>query len=141
METTNVTAAEVNYHHYATEQYDRDIVNAIPFHREIHREIEQYIMEQWDRTAPLDILDLGVGTGLTSKVVQTLLPEASLTVVDFSENMMAGARSKLGTERVEYILADYAKESITAGSFDIVMSVIGMHHQTDVGKILMFNKI
>ncbi len=141
METTNVTAAEVNYHHYPTEQYDRDIRNAIPFHDEIHGAIQSFFLENWEPSAPLDILDLGVGTGLTSKMVMDLLPQAHLTVVDFSETMMAGARDKLGTERVEYVLADYAKEAITTNSFDVVMSVIGLHHQTNVGKLAMFTKI
>lgn len=141
METTNVTAVEVNYHHYSSAQYDRDIRNSIPFHEEIHEAIQSFIMDTWAPLAPLDILDLGVGTGLTSKVIQVLLPQANLTVVDFSENMIAGARERLGVERVNYAVADYSKTDIAVGRFNIIMSVIGMHHQTDVGKILMFNKI
>lgn len=141
METTNVTAAEVNYHHYSTQQYDRDIGNAIPFHDEIHQELRSFFMENWESSAFLDILDLGVGTGLTSKIVMDLFPYFRFTVVDFSETMMAGARGRLGTEQVEYVLADYAKEVITVNSFDVVMSVIGLHHQTDVGKLAMFTKI
>lgn len=141
METTNVTAVEVNYHHYPSEQYNRDIRNAIPFHGDIHAKVMEFISKRWDSNGPFHVLDLGVGTGLTSRVVLDLLPKAKLTVVDFSEHMMAGARQTLGQERVKYVIADYSEMDFGVGKFDLVVSVIGLHHQTDVGKILMFNKI
>ncbi len=61
--------------------------------------------------------------------------------MDFSQNMLDGARKKFGDGIVRYFCQDYALMNIPAGNYNIITSVIGLHHQTDVGKVLMFEKI
>ncbi len=143
METTNVKPEDLNFNRYSMEQYDRDIVNSIPFHKEIHQLIQEYLSvwvgERHNHTP--DVLDVGVGTGLTSKLVKTRCPDANLTVVDFSAQMLKGAKEKLGDKGVTYLLDDYAEVPFGDNRYDLVLSVIGLHHQTDEGKQKMFQKI
>lgn len=139
--TTNVKPSDLNYDKYAAAQYDRDIVNSIPFHQELHAAIQRFIEENYATFDELRILDLGVGTGITSALVRSLLPQAIFHVVDFSEKMMEGAREKLGKDDVRYTVGDYSQMELGMGEYDIVLSVIGLHHQTDEGKRLMFSKI
>lgn len=137
--TTNVKASQLNYDKYSSQRYDKDIVNSIPFHREIHKRIIHFI-SKFDKNKEYRILDFGVGTGITSKIIQDMLPNSEIDVVDFSRRMLSGARKKLGTKKVNYIFGDYSKLNFNK-KYDIIVSVIGLHHQTNNGKINLFKKI
>ena len=138
--TTNVKASQLNYSKYSFQKYDQDIVNSIPFHREIHKKIISFISKNFDKNKKYSVLDLGVGTGITSKIIQDLLPPSEIDAVDFSKKMLNHAKNRLGKRNVTYIFGDYSK--INFGKrYDIVVSVIGLHHQTNSGKINLFKKI
>ncbi|MBL8030247.1 MAG: class I SAM-dependent methyltransferase [Candidatus Doudnabacteria bacterium] len=141
MGTTNVTPEELNYHGYTTAQYEQEIRVSIPFHAEVHGEIQEFLCETWEPEAALSVLDLGCGTGLTTQIIRETLPKSVFTLVDFSNNMLDGARQKFGGGNVRYVCQDYSKMSVSSGKYNIVASVIGLHHQTDVGKLAMFTKI
>ena len=140
MNTTNVKPNDLNYDRYATSKYDRDIVNSIPFHRELHEQIAAFMMKGAEPKKSYDIVDLGVGTGITSKLILDLLPNAHLDAVDFSRQMLDGAKKKLGAKNVSYLFGDYAKMKFRK-KYDIVVAVIGIHHQTTAGKKALFKKI
>lgn len=70
----------------------------------------------------LRILDLGCGTGILSE----LLAEqgySQITLVDFSEGMLAKARKKSRLRHMTFIQMDIAT-SMVSGEFDCVMSVM-----------------
>lgn len=137
--STNVQPSQLNYDNYSDEKYDQDIVNSIPFHKEIHKLIAEYVQENFDQNDSYKIVDLGVGTGITALWLLDLLPNASMDVVDFSEQMMEGAKRKLG-DKARYLVGDYLEMEFDQ-NYDIVVSVIGMHHQNHEGKQEMFKKI
>ena len=66
---TNVKAGELNYDKYTTDKYDQDIVNSIPFHKELHEHIADFVKSNFDSTKEYSILDLGTGTGITAKLI------------------------------------------------------------------------
>ncbi|MDD5162688.1 MAG: methyltransferase domain-containing protein [Candidatus ainarchaeum sp.] len=138
--TTNVNPEDLNYHHHSARRYDAEIVDSIPFYNEIHKIIQNFISENFEVNKNYSILDLGVGTGFTSKIFLDLLPNSELDAVDFSRNMLKGAKKRLGKERVNFIFGDYSKLKF-GKKYDIVVSVLGMHHQTNFGKKLVFKKI
>lgn len=138
MKTTNVKPSQLNYDKYSLSKYDRDIVNSIPHHLEIHSLISDYVEKKYFNK-DISVLDLGVGTGLTSKLIKDLLPLAKFSVVDFSRQMLKGAQKKLGST-VKYILGDYSKIKFT-DKYDLIVSVVGIHHQNTVGKKMLFKKI
>lgn len=137
----NDTTAEVNFHSYPAEQYDRDIRNSIPFHDEIHQTITDFIWDKRDSQPALKVLDLGCGTGLTSQAIRLGAPNSRIILVDFSQHMLNGARRKLGDDNATYRCEDYTKMNIAEKRFDVIASVIGLHHQSDVHKAAMFAKI
>lgn len=141
MNTTNVHAQDLNYNTYAVEQYDRDITRVIPHHEELHDKLAEFINSNFESEQIHHILDLGAGTGITSKRLQETLPEAKFDIVDFSKSMLEGARKKLGENRVNYIEADYSKIDFAQNEYDIIISVIGFHHQNQEGKKKMLQKI
>lgn len=137
---TNVKPSELNYDKYTTDKYDRDIVNSIPFHKELHEHIRGFIKKNFDPAHTYDVLDLGTGTGITAKLVQDVLPKARIDAVDFSEQMIAGAKKKLGERNVRYLFGDYANMTFDK-QYDMVVSVIGIHHQNTEDKQKLFQKI
>lgn len=131
-DTTNVSPWDLNYDHYSPEQYDRDIINSIPFHAELHEKILDFLKQNWNQDDTQRVLDLGAGTGLTSSAIKKTFPGVELTVNDFSKTMLAGARKKLGEIKVKYILGDYA-EIDWGTNYDLIITVIGLHHQSSKG--------
>ncbi len=137
---TNVKPSDLNYDSYTEDKYDRDIVNSIPHHRELHEEIATFVQKTCDKNRAYEIVDLGTGTGITAKMIQDLLPHAHIDAVDFSEQMLAGAKKKLGEKNVRYLFGDYADMEFEK-QYDIVVAVIGIHHQDTEGKKKLFKKI
>lgn len=137
---TNVHASELNYDKYTADQYDRDIVNSIPQHKELHEHIVQVVRQKFDRNKTYSIIDLGVGTAITSDIIRNELPNAEFDLVDFSENMLIGAKKRMGEKNIRYIAGDYAEMQFDK-QYDIAVSVIGLHHQNTDGKKRMFKKI
>ncbi len=137
---TNVKPSELNYDNYATEKYDRDIVNSIPFHKELHEHIASFIVSHFDVEKEYDVVDFGTGTGITAKLIQDLLPKTRIDAVDFSEQMMSGAKAKLGDRNVRYLIGDFTEMDFDK-QYDIVVAVIGVHHQDTEGKKKLFEKI
>jgi tRNA (cmo5U34)-methyltransferase len=82
-----------------------------------------------------DILELGVGTGLTSKRVLEAHPLAHLVGIDESEAMLAAAdiAGDLRVSRLEDPLPD--------GPFDLVVSCLAVHHLDAEGKQDLFRRI
>lgn len=139
-ETTNVRAEQLNYDAYAMEIYDEDIKRSIPGHDDLHEKVQTIVREFSKKHELKKILELGIGTGLTSEKILRIVPAASLRGVDFSGQMMLGAKKRLAGYNVRYIFGDFSKVKF-GGLFDMVISVIGIHHQSNVGKRKLFEKI
>ncbi|HJV45063.1 MAG TPA: class I SAM-dependent methyltransferase [Bacillota bacterium] len=88
-----------------------------------------------------NILDIGAGTGLFSAFMLDKYPNAKLTLIDLSENMLDVAKSRFcNHSNVKYITDDYTKYHFT-DTFDIVISSLSIHHITDSEKKELYRKI
>ena len=90
--------------------------------------------------APTSILDLGIGSGLTAQRVLEALPEAKLLGVDASSEMLAAAEATLDPERTR-LQSGRLEESLPDGPFDLVMSMLAIHHLDGPGKADLFARI
>ena len=137
---TNVNPHELNYDHYSEDKYDRDIINSIPGHEELHQTIDE-ILERDFKQKKVRVLELGVGTGLTAIRLLRKLDTSRYVAVDFSVNMLNNATRKLTEYDVSYVEGDFSKIKFPRDN-DLVVSVIGIHHQeTDRDKKRLFRKI
>lgn len=92
------------------------------------------------RDAAIDVLDLGAGTGLLAGVVRDAFPNARLTLVDISDDMLNVARERFaGDAAVGYATADYASEPIP-GEYDLIVSALSIHHLSDAEKADLFRR-
>ncbi|MEC9347989.1 MAG: class I SAM-dependent methyltransferase [Pseudomonadota bacterium] len=90
---------------------------------------------------PLRILDLGAGTGLLSDMIARRFPEAHVTLIDISPEMIARARQRLGEgPRFDYRVADLASAHLPK-PVDAVVSALAIHHLPDPDKRVLFGRI
>jgi tRNA (cmo5U34)-methyltransferase len=84
------------------------------------------------------VLELGIGTGETASRVLALHPEARLVGIDASAAMLERARARfpnadLRLQRLE--------DELPAGSFDLVVSTLAVHHLDAAGKRSLFGRV
>lgn len=75
------------------------------------------------------ILDLGAGTGLLAARILGRVPDARLTLLDFSEAMLAHARTRFAAApaAVEIRVGDHATAEL-GGPWDAIVSALSIHH-------------
>ena len=87
------------------------------------------------------ILDLGAGTGLLSSFVLKKYPDAQLTLLDISDNMLEVAKKRFsGLRNINYIAMDYSESKITE-QYDLIISALSIHHLEDNNKIRLYNNM
>ena len=76
------------------------------------------------------LLEVPVGTGVLTMPVYRDLPNAEITCLDYSEDMMSSAQKKaqaLGLKNVSFLQGDVGALPFPDESFDIVLSLNGFH--------------
>jgi tRNA (cmo5U34)-methyltransferase len=87
------------------------------------------------------ILDIGSGTGLLSALILRKYPDALLTLVDLSEQMLGIAKERFATRKdMRYITGDYSSVDF-AGHYDMICSALSIHHLEQVAKHRLYQKI
>jgi tRNA (cmo5U34)-methyltransferase len=86
------------------------------------------------------ILELGTGTGETAQRVLRANPDARLLGIDASEDMLARARSVLGADRA-VLRVGRLEDPLPPGPFDVVVSVLAVHHLDGSGKADLFGRV
>ena len=76
------------------------------------------------------MLEVPVGTGVLTMPVYRTLPQADITCLDYSADMMASAQKraeKLGVSNVRFCQGDVGQLPFDDDSFDLVLSLNGFH--------------
>ncbi len=112
--------------------------------REIQEEIPRFAEFQ-DRAAEATegieahaLLELGIGTGETTRRVLERHPDARLTAIDSSPRMLERART---AHPVDDIRAGKLEDPLPTGPFDLVFSALAIHHLDGDGKRDLFSRI
>lgn len=88
------------------------------------------------------VLDLGAGTGMLSAILLKSRPDAEITLLDASSNMLAKAEEKLKGKIKGVIESDMVKADLMAnGPWDAVISSLAIHHLEDEDKVDLFRRI
>jgi len=112
----------------------------------IRAEIPQYDeLQERVVNATLDLtvrraLELGVGTGETARRLLPLHRAATLIGIDGSEAMLSAARAALPAGRVDLRLARL-EDPLPPGIYDLVVSVLAIHHLAAHEKAALFGRI
>jgi tRNA (cmo5U34)-methyltransferase len=109
---------------------------------EMHAEIPGYGELQAavaERAIGRRILELGTGTGETAVRVLARNPGASYVGIDASEAMLAAARARLPA--TTDLRAQRLEDPLPEGPFDLVVSVLAVHHLDGDGKRDLFTRV
>jgi tRNA (cmo5U34)-methyltransferase len=91
-------------------------------------------------TAAGRVLELGTGTGETARRVLARHPAAVLVGVDASAEMLEHARAALPGDRVD-LRVGRLEDPLPDGRFDLVVSVLAVHHLDGRGKAELFGRV
>ncbi len=97
-----------------------------------------------ERTAePIEILDLGCGTGLELESLFKRSPNARITAVDLSRGMLAKLSEKYAdkAKQIALIQDSFLEFPIGQGRWNYIVSVMAMHHLTPEEKLLLYRSI
>lgn len=87
------------------------------------------------------ILDLGAGTGETSRAVLEHHPSAALVLVDENPGMLAAATHALETKRIEETIVVDLLGPLPVGPFDLIVSALAIHHLEGTAKRELFLRV
>jgi tRNA (cmo5U34)-methyltransferase len=88
-----------------------------------------------------EALELGTGTGETARRVLALHPDARLTGVDASTQMLERARETLPEGRVRELRAAQLQDPLPEGPFDLVFTTLAVHHLDAGEKQDLFRRV
>ncbi len=91
----------------------------------------------------ISILDLGCGTGLEFEALFVKAPNALITGVDISEEMLSRLKDKYLTRMSQIRIMHGYFEQVLSGKdeYDYVLSVMALHHLLPSPKCELYNKI
>lgn len=124
-----------------SQSYDDTIKRTIPPYQEMFEAVVGYAFLPSD--APWNILELGCGTGNLSVFISSMFPQARMTLVDLSPEMLAQAALKLEgeTERLTFVEGGFMQVDLPEAAFDVVVSSVALHHLLDTEKPGMYQRI
>lgn len=92
--------------------------------------------------APIRTLDIGCGTGLFSALLLARYPQARLTLIDLSDQMLGMARQRFAENgNIRYILGDYTRHDWQDDTFDLVISALSIHHLPAQNKAALYKTV
>lgn len=122
------------------EYYDDWMKKALPDYVTIFRTAQNLV--HFSRKKPIDVLDLGAGTGLFSKIIFEKYLHANFILYDLAAQMLEVAedRFRKNRDQFEFITDDY-RHIEGVEKFDLVISSLSIHHLTHEDKRELFRKI
>jgi tRNA (cmo5U34)-methyltransferase len=103
-----------------------------------YREFEDRVAAATEGIKAQNVLELGTGTGETARRVLALHPDARWTGVDASEPMLSRAREVLPEAELHHRRLE---DALPEGPFDLVLSVLAIHHLDAAAKRELFRRI
>jgi len=118
------------------DEYLDSIRLEIPFYDRLQDEV----VAAASAAPAVDVLELGIGSGETTRRLLVSLPDAHVTGIDSSSEMLERARRDLPKSRVR-LRRQPLEETLPAGHFDLVVSALTVHHLDGMGKADLFRRI
>ena len=131
-----------DFFYVSDKSYDDLAERAIPHYHEAHRLLMASL--DFPSDAPISVVDLGVGTGVTSAYILKNFPHAKVTGVDLFDEMLCEARERLSpfSGRVNLVRSDNAEYLRGLDRrVDAIVSAFCIHHQNEEGKKSLFSLI
>ena len=127
-------------YHFDPVTYLAMIREEVPDYDTLQAEIGRLVRESGAVDTPR-VLDLGGGTGSTSRAVLDARPGARLVLVDENPNMLDVARDSLPAPSIERVVVGDLSDPLPDGPFDLVVSALAVHHLDGAQKRALFRSV
>ena len=134
------SCVEAPSHPHTVHGWDPHTYSAFTAKVEHYGELQAAVV---DATRDLDVatvLDLGIGTGETTRRLVSTHEEATFVGVDANQAMLDAAKISLPPERTTFVLG-HIEGPLPPGPFDLVVSVLAVHHLDSPTKAALFARI
>lgn len=120
--------------------YEEHMKNTVEFFDEYYKVIAQPVKETDEN---INILDLGCGTGLEIDSIFSKVPNAKITGIDLSEEMLEKLQKKYESkiDNLNLIKGSYLTVPFKNNNYDYVVSSMTMHHFVLDEKLELYKKI
>lgn len=116
--------------------YDEHMLSDVAGCREGYKKMAELIPEKTG-----SILDLGCGTGLELEEIFRRFPDASVTGIDLTQEMLDRLRQKYHGRNIRLICGDYFKVDFGRNAYDTAVSFQTMHHFSHAEKTGLYRRI
>jgi tRNA (cmo5U34)-methyltransferase len=120
--------------HFDPDTYLEHVQAEVPWYVDVQDIVGRVV----SRRAVRDVLELGVGTGETTKRVVAAHPGARIVGVDSSEGMLAHARAQVPD--ADFRVGSF-EDPLPNGPFDLVVTAFALHHLDDEHKRDLFQRV
>ncbi len=132
---SDVRGAIEGQFHFDPDTYSEMIRDDIPVYDRLQDELARA-----SGAGARRVLELGTGTGETTRRLLVRHPEAAVIGVDMSAQMLARARESLPAARVDLRVARL-EDPLPQGPFELVASALCVHHLTAADKADLFARV
>jgi len=121
-------------------EFDELILRLIPRYDEMLDALIAAIPFPLDH--PIRVIDLGCGTGTLALRIRRRFPRSRITCLDFAENMLELARTKLvGEKHIQFERADFNSYAFK-DAYDVAVSSLALHHLvTGEAKLAFYRRL
>ena len=104
-------------------------------HSFVQKEVSERMIKRLKflKSKPLNILDIGCGTGYLSNLISQYLPNSNIVCMDFSYEMVSQCKNK--NIKLEPLVADAEYMPFKTSTFDLVISSFTLHWCQQIDKI------
>jgi len=122
-----------------SKEYDEKRKYIIPCFDDFYKSAVSLLKSYKDNI--LNVLDLGAGTGLLTKEIFEIYPNAHFTLIDIAVDMLDKAKDRFkGINNIEFIEENYLK-NIPEKEYDLICSALSIHHLNEHEKAKLYNNI
>jgi tRNA (cmo5U34)-methyltransferase len=120
--------------HWNPETYLANMLAEVP----AYLELQEQTAKACANVAATTILELGIGTGETTRRILASRPDVRLVAIDSSEEMLGRAREAFPDADIRLARL---QDPLPEGPFDLVVSALAVHHLDGPGKRDLFRRI
>lgn len=125
------------FYNNISKEYTSLLDKAIPKYQEMLSTVMHYVP---DNLEPKKILELGCGTGNLTQHLVDKYPNAKITVVDISKDILKECSLRFSSNKnIEYLQADFNELNLHKNKYNLIFSSIAIHHLKDEEKESFFN--
>lgn len=106
---------------------------------------KKIIRKLFNNQDEIKILDIGAGNGMLTETVLSCFPNARITMLDFSSEMLESAKmvfelNKINTKNIRYLVKNFIKDDFPSEKYDLIISSFALHHirkEEDLKKVYL----